>query len=290
MGPSSFSLLVLLLFSASLPRPVVPNRQDLKVKTRETDTFGGRITILYLKGARERQEIIQDAPVRYSFVNISQCDQKRSIRLNHDLKLYAESPIVDFSRPRKGSRPLPAPQAGGPDVSITIDSVDTGERRQVGRFTARHVRVTTRTEAAPGAAMHSMLEERDGWYIDLPGLGCQSSTKWNSAGIRFLAAGPSGRPDHLHFKRLGSAALGFPVEETTTRTEAGRTNVSKTELLEFDESPIDAALFDRPPDYSLARRTPHGGYDMTQPDTLTNRLQVYWSELTGPLRGLLGDR
>jgi hypothetical protein len=286
MGPSSFSLLATLLFTASLPGPTVPNHANLRIKTRKTDAFGVGTTTLYLKGARQRQEIIQDAPIKYSFIDIWQCDQKRNIHLNRDAKLYAESPIVDFAQLHKRAVAVNAAPANGPDVQITVDSVDTGERRPVGRFTARHVKMTRRTEAAPGATMHSMVEERDGWYVDLPSVGCQALANRGSVTFSFSALRPAGRRDQIHFKRLGTAALGFPIEETTTRIEDGRTNVSKTELLEFDESPLDAALFEKPPDYSSARRTPHGGYDMTQPDTLTNRVQVYWSELTGSIRGL----
>jgi len=37
-------------------------------------------------------------------------------------------------------------------VKVTVESVDTGDRRQIGRYTARHVMTTTTTEPSPGAS------------------------------------------------------------------------------------------------------------------------------------------
>ncbi len=125
--------------------------------------------------------------------------------------------------------------------------------------------------------MPSSTEERDGWYIDLPGAGCEDSGQRNGFVYAMLIAG--GRRDRLHFKRLGNAHAGFPLEETTTKTEQGKSTVSKVELLEFSDSPLDDSLFQVPKGYSPALSTPHGGYDMTKPETLTNRVRVYWAEL-----------
>jgi len=43
---------------------------------------------------------------------------------------------------------------------------------------------------------------------------------------------------------------------------------------------LDPALFDLPSDYRPALPQLHGGYDLTRPDTLVNRVQSYWDELT----------
>ena len=49
---------------------------------------------MHLKGARQRQEFVQEEPIKSSHVSISQCDLKREIRLNPDAKLYGISPSV----------------------------------------------------------------------------------------------------------------------------------------------------------------------------------------------------
>jgi hypothetical protein len=91
---------------------------------------------------------------------------------------------------------------------------------------------------------------------------------------------PAGRPpDRLHFKQLGSARRGYAIQETTRHTEDGRTSVAQVELVEFSEAPLDAALFEVPSGYRTALPLVHGGYDLTQPDTLVNRLHTYWDEV-----------
>lgn len=287
MGPSSCSaLLALLLFSSSLPHNTVPNFPDLKIKTRHVDEISTRFETLYLKGSRQRQEFVQNSPIKSTYVSITRCDQHRRISLNTDAKLFAETPIVKQHVSRDPEKRLRWQQGDGADVSITVDSVDTGERRQVGRFTARHVKVSIRTDAAPGANMHSMLEERDGWYIDLPGLGCQASSSPGGVGISFLTPAPSGRQDHIHFTQLGTAPTGFAIEETTVSTENDRSTIRRIELLEFADSPLEDSLFERPSGYSSARRTPRGGYDLNKPETIGNRIQVGWTDLTSSLRSL----
>jgi len=44
---------------------------------------------------------------------------------------------VDWRSPRKGAGVTPESEESGADVSITVDSADTGERRQVGLYAAR---------------------------------------------------------------------------------------------------------------------------------------------------------
>jgi hypothetical protein len=280
MRPSPLNLPVLLiaLFSVTLASPVVSNFSDLKIKTRRSDQVSTVVEALYLKGASQRREYLQDKPGKVSFVNITRCDERKRIDLNDDAKLYAELPIVDWSERRKLTRTMPPAhehKMTGADVTITADSIDTGERRQQGAYTARHVKTKITVESGSGAATPSGVEERDGWYIDLPGLGCQNPVH----GMGFATLKFSNRLDRFHFKQLGNAPSGFPIEETVKKTETGKSTISKLELLEFSEAPLDGALFQVPKGYSAALSTSHGGYDMTKPETLGNRVQVYWAEL-----------
>ena len=277
-SPLHLSALLIALFSVTFASPVVSNFSDLKIKTRRSDQSSIAVETLYLQGARQRREYLQDKSAKVSFVNISRCDERKRIDLNDEARLYAELPIIDWSERRKLTRTIPPTQeheVTGADITITADSVDTGERRQQGAYTVRHAKTKITVESGPGAATPSSVEERDGWYIDLPGLGCQNSTY----GIGFATVRPGNHLDRFHFKQLGKAPGGFPIEETVTRTEAGKSAISKLELLEFSEAPLDSALFQVPKGYSPALSTPHGGYDMTRPETLGNRVQVYWAEL-----------
>jgi hypothetical protein len=134
MVPSTFSLLALLLLFASstLPNPVVPNFSDLKIKTRHSGTSSSFVNTLYLKGARQRQEYVYEKPFNMRPASINRCDDRKRIDLNPDTRLYAELPIIAWSERRKDGRPIPPNETTGADVTITTDSVDTGERRQLG--------------------------------------------------------------------------------------------------------------------------------------------------------------
>ena len=269
------ALLIPHLLSVTLTSPAGSNFSDLKIRTRRSDPAGTVVETLYLQGARQRREYLADKPIKVSFVSISR-DERKRIDLNSDAKLYAELPIVDWSERRKRTRTLPPTQeVAGADVTITADSIDTGERRRQGAYTGRHLKTKITVESGPGAATPSSVEERDGWYIDLPGLGCQNSVR----GIGFATLRASHRLDRFHFKQLGSVPGGFPLEETVKKTEAGKSTLSQLELMEFSEVPLDGGLFQVPRGYSPALSTPHGGYDMTRPETLGNRVQVYWAEL-----------
>ena len=246
MGPSTTKLLPLLicLASATLASPNIPNFSDLKIKTRRNDSINSTVETLYLRGSKQRREYFRNTPFPTKFVSISWCDERKRIALNDDAKLYAELPVVDWSEQRKRARPVPPSEMTGAEVTITIDSIDTGARRQQGPYTARHVKIRTTVESGPGAAMPSSTEERDGWYIDLPGLGCQDSGR--QSGFVYAAFTARGRRDRIHFKQLGAAPAGFALEETVTKTEQGKSTVSKVELLEFSDSPLDDALFQVP--------------------------------------------
>ena len=113
-----------------------------------------------------------------------------------------------------------------------------------------------RTEASPGAARRSVLEERDGWYIASSGFGCGRPA---AVGAVFLTTSSFGRQDWMHLKRLGTAPTRFPIEENNNA--------------------------DRSWDYASAHHTPRGGFDLTQhPKTLTNRVEVWWTDLTWSLQ------
>ncbi|MDQ3417400.1 MAG: hypothetical protein M3541_01195, partial [Acidobacteriota bacterium] len=208
---------------------------------------------------------------------ILQCDQRRSVQLNPEEKLYSVSVLEDWSDQFKRRRPLPEGQ--GADVSTTFDAVDTGERRRVGRYLARRVRTTVTVEPSPAANTPASTRQTDGWYIDPPGLGCSDTetTAYLTVGD---GVGHVGFRDRHHYKTKGRARRGYPIEETNRFTQTGGTNVDRVELIELSEHPLDVSVFDIPRDYRPALPLVRGGYDMTKPDTLANRLQLYWDELT----------
>ena len=158
MGPSTLKLSLLFIFllgSAALANPNIPNSPILKIKTRRNGPFDSTVETLYFKGSKRRREYSRDTPSKMGIVSISRCDERKRIELNEEAKLYAELPIIDWSEQRKRARTLPPTEMTGAEVTITIDSIDTGERRAQGAYTARHLKIRTTVESGPGAAMPS---------------------------------------------------------------------------------------------------------------------------------------
>jgi hypothetical protein len=272
---------------------IVPNFSDLAIKTRHTSgdqksvVQFSEVRALYMKGSRQRTETVLEKPVRGDEINsaaIWQCDEKRTFFLNQRDKIYNSSVIEDRSELLKKARPVSLPQMSGAEVTIIIDSVDTGERRQFGNYTARHVKVKTKFEPGPGASIPASLEQTDGWYIDLPGFRCEEQP---SRGFAFVFGSSGNRRDRLQVNWLGKAPRGYAIEETSVKTSSTDTTVSKIELLEVSEAPLSPSLFELPKGYRQALQTGYGGADLTKPDTIFNRANYYWTMLTFWLRSLL---
>lgn len=293
-----FSIFSVLIFALSvvLPKFVAPDFPDLAIKTRYTsgdqrsgDQFS-EVRALYLKGSRQRTETVLEKPVRGDEINsatIWRCDEKRSLFLNQRDKIYNSSVIQDRSELLKKARPVSLTQMSGAEVTITIDSVDTGERRQFEHYTARRVKVKTKFEPGPGASIPASVEETDGWCIDIPGFACAEHPY---SGFAFVLGSIGHRRDRLQVKWLGKAPRGYPIEETSVKTQSTNTTVSKIELLEISEAPLTSSLFELPTGYRQALQIGNGGADLTKPDTIFNRANYYWAKLTLWLRSLFTER
>jgi hypothetical protein len=225
-------------------------------------------------------------PARADAVNsaaIWQCDEKRSFFLKQRDKIYNSSVIEDRSEQLKKASPVSLPQPFGAEVKITIDSVDTSERRQFAHYTVRHVKAKIKFEPGPGALTPASVEQTDGWYLDLPGFSCAEQP---SSGFAWVLVGSANRTDRLQVKWIGKAPRGYAIEETSVKTGSTNTTVSKVELLEISEAPLSPSLFELPPGYKQALQTAYGGADLMKTDTIFNRADYYWTMLARWLRSL----
>src|SRR5262245_25251109 len=275
------------------PAFVVPNLKDLAIKTRETidrPQSTVQTNSLFFKGAWQRRDLHLQFPsalpaqrtVRHT--TIARCDERRTLELNYQARLYAWSPIDFTGRgvnwARSWSRERPEPLAAGAGVKITVNTVDTGERRQVGSYYARHVITTITTDPSPGANTLASESVADGWHIDLPPAGCRDA----GDGHVFLSGSvvpPGGAPDRMDVEFRGAGRRGFPIEETTLRRTEHEPPITTTvTLIEFSEAVLDTSLFDVPAGYRPALPRLIGRFDMTKPDTVPNRLAAYWQDVT----------
>ena len=238
-----------------------PNRpvSDFKVKYKVTMNAGGQVqsseTVTMIKGARERSESKMGY---YDSTSITQCDLKRTIQINDKVKKYLITPMeVDTttasSTPAAPTTPTPTtPSRTGGIVTYVTTSVDTGERREMFGFTARHVKTSTSIQSSPDACNpNNMRTELDGWYIDLS-VDFNCNVGGPAATYSRPAAG--GCRDQVKFRREGNGKVGYPLIETMTMYDgSGRATFSNTkEVLELSRQSLDIVLFDIPAGYTQA--------------------------------------
>jgi hypothetical protein len=267
-----FVLLAALAAPSQRATFTVPNFHDLTLKIRRTTgLMQPQVTTWYLKGPRERVEHSPDNPSP-NFVpfaaTIMQCDQRTLIHLNVREKSYISS-VSHHPESSNIERPKRPPQSTGPEVVVTINSVDTGERREVAGYEARHIRTTVTVEPSAGAATKPSNAEADSWYLDLPGLYCVAGAPRVFV-QQFMGSliVPSAHHDRLVFKHVGIEPYGLVIEENSTQHSEGNVIVGKTELLESSDQPLDESLFEIPGDFT-PREPGRPLHDRTAPESDT---------------------
>lgn len=236
------------------PAPQKPAASDLKITYKQTTSGQSMESTTMLKGQRERSEMSMGMGMK--MVNITQCDLKRTIQISDTAHKYVITPMtVTTASTAPASTPAtPAaqPTRRGGVVTYSTTSTDTGERKEMFGFTARHIKSTMVISSSPDACSptnHKM--ETDGWYIDFSfGLQCEISP----AQTALQPTAPGGCRDRYEFKNVGNAKKGYPLIETMTMYGPdGRVLTSTTkEVLELSREPLDAALFDIPSGYTEA--------------------------------------
>lgn len=266
---------------------------DLIIKSRYTANFDtgkkknsprSHERTIYFKGARQREDK-GDGAIIY------QCDLKQFVWFNDKFKFYiidslatvtpeerAEHEAFLKKEQEKKLRGERARAHGhGGVLTITITTTDTGERRQMFGYTARHIITKSFAESSPTACDQYPIErETDGWYIDLlygfncsPDLsGAQSLPgEINSAESPALFPLPIGylqlrrKPrkgcsgssydDVWQYKRIGTARFGYPVLLTVKhRQKDTRTSIATHEVTDITNTELDQSLFEIPVGFS----------------------------------------
>jgi hypothetical protein len=223
---------------------------------------------IYVKGMRKRTEPGSMMGMPAQPVTIEQCDLQRTIKINDKKKLYFIEPfsketeeVIDEDvkpvAPVK-NKPVPAktnPQTGG-IIYMWYNITDTGERKKMSGFTARHVWTSQKIKPSPDACTmkDSIIIKTDGWYIDLPQFNCP--VQYRPAKTA-MPPNQNQKPDCVDkfiTHRSGKGKLGFPLTETRTiimGNKGAQTNEFTTNLetLEFSTAKLDSMLFEIPPGY-----------------------------------------
>jgi hypothetical protein len=171
---------------------------------------------------------------------------------------YTITPIAGVEEVQTGAASAQAPAPAGRVtrggiVTFVQTMTDTGERKQMFGYTARHIIMKVHTEHSPDACeKDDMAYETDGWYIDLE-INFECLTSYQRPNANPMAR-PTGCQDQMRFRRIGTAKLGYPVLVTTRYfNKDGSVQTEMTqEVVSLSRETLDPALFDIPAGYQLA--------------------------------------
>jgi hypothetical protein len=258
------SLLILLLVSVSSLFVPDPATTGVKIVTRQVSGAFSDTRTEYLTANRLRSEWQTHAgeltgPPMASIV------QRGSTNRVFLMDLQAREYVTyetDSQGAQTGFKPRPLASSGGV-LQIWIDNTDTGERLMLFGHMARHIVTHEKRIASPGACSRSSESESDGWYIDdsvMPEWHRQK--KPGGVVVASMVAVSSGgacldKMDAIEVHRTG-VEPGFPLKITTTMKsempslDGGARIVAAnwgSEVMEFQEGPLDPAIFDVPADF-----------------------------------------
>ncbi len=236
-----------ILTIAAIVGMAVTAMADVKIKTKQTMSGQTTENTTYIKGKRQRTEMMGG-----TMVSITQCDLARDLQINPNTKTYTVSYYDDGTgniTPDSGkSGAQPAMMKGG-TMYVTTTLKDTGERKQMFGFTARRIIQTIETESSPDACNPTKTKmEMDMWVIDAEfGLACTQANPYRS----YKGGKAGGCSDKIVPKTIGTAKTGYPLYQKMTSFDAnGRESFSMIqEVVEMSKATLDASLFDVPADY-----------------------------------------
>lgn len=225
---------------------------DTKVKIRQTSNGQTYENSTYIKGKRQRSETNGG-----QMITITQCDLRRNLMLMPMTKTYMVQLYDDSSASSSGTDatassrpPLQQPTKKGGVITSMVTTRDTGERKQMFGYTARHIVTTMVMDSTPDACSQTKTKmEIDGWYIDAAfALDCDLGRNYTPPRPH---ASTGGCKDRYETKQIGTAKKGFAVWEKTTMFGPNGAESFSTlnEVIEFSQATLDASLFEPPADY-----------------------------------------
>jgi hypothetical protein len=258
-------LLILLLVSVNSFFVPAPASAGVKIVTRQVTGGFSDTRTEYLTANRLRSEWQTHAgdlagPPMASIVQRGSTN--RVFLMDLQAKEYV-SYETDSQGVQTGPKPRPVASSGGV-LQIWIDNTDTGERLMMFGHMARHIITREKRIASPGACARNSQSESDGWYIDDSVMPDWNRPKKPGVGVVVAsmvavssASACLDKTDAIVVHRTG-AEPGFPLKITTTMKsevpalDGGARLVASSwgsEVMEFQEGPLDPAVFDVPADF-----------------------------------------
>jgi hypothetical protein len=276
-----FSLCWVLLLSVLGPQTA----ENAGAKMVIRNTFGGHSSdnTTYSMADRRRTEFRhavqrtkEDGSVEWvdevTIVLIARCDLGQSFSLNMKTEEYsvADYPPKRLTPEEMAARGMNTPVAPQPTLRIETTTVDTGEHKELFGQVARHVITTTKQIPLEGSHMQAQETVRDGWYIDVDRrISCDPKPPAGSVSHGFVMGGAAhGGTERMierpEFVDIGARETGIPVKEVRTATSetVPATGVrrysdwvNESEVTQFEEGPLDPALFEVPPGFKHVERS-----------------------------------
>jgi len=211
-----------------------------------------------IKGARERS--VSAGPAG-SIITLRQCDLHRTLTLNEQAQTYfvAEDP-QDENAAKAAALATGAPvgDASGGKITLTTTVTDTGERKTMYGYPARHLKAKVVQEPSPDACTQVRQSfEIDGWFADI------SKELDGCAAIAPPVQQGGGCHDTVISRRVGSGKPGYPLQESISMPAPdGSKTIVTVQISELTKQNLPPEMFDVPEGYrkvnSLAELTGSG--------------------------------
>jgi hypothetical protein len=238
-----------------------PANHDLKLTIRHTFGTLSFDTTEYYSGKNTRSEMqLMSGEIEghhRAIIRKRGIDGIQVYDLDLDAKEYV-SYQTDLQGRVPGSRSWTV-KPSGKTLLINIESVDTGERKEMFGLQARHIITREKRIGGPENCYGGNSEsEMDGWYIDYDVFPNLHRPVKSTVLVTHLAAASAGKNQHctdkIEVHRSGPAP-GYPLQLKTTLTshfthDDGRsesyTTTSETDVVAFSKAPLDLGLFQVP--------------------------------------------
>lgn len=234
------SLLVLLAVSSA------SQAQDLHLK--KNISAGGYVvstTETSIKGARERS--VTQSP-NGSTVTLRQCDLRRTVTLDEANQTYLLTDDPQDENAAKAAALATGsglPDAKGGKITVTTTITDTGERKVIYGYQARHLKAKVVQEPSPEACTQVRQSfEIDGWFADL------AKEQASCSAIAPPVQPGTGCHDKVISRFVGSGKPGYPMQEDIAMpTPDGGTTTVSVRVSEITKQQLPAEMFDVPAGY-----------------------------------------
>jgi hypothetical protein len=248
---------------------------NLKIVVKTTNAgvpASGGVTITYVQDDRKRVEDRRQFPqslrpggpvvVRPGprIATITRCDLNQIFVLNLDDREYVSMPIPrSQSREERQAQAVQRPKPQ-PTLLVEITTSDTGERKEMFGFTARHVITTQKQTPLIESGQQPQENVTDGWYIDLDAsIPCDTASPSSKIGVLTATTRKPGEPFQvpvLTFKSIGQPESGFALAtrqlfraNSSPPNRPAQTTESltrETQVTELSMMQLDPALFEVP--------------------------------------------